>query len=356
MCVRDKIGWKRSKVEILHLKEALKAGIMSLTSFLTNKNNQDVRDKFKQEFLKPKFSLNQEILAPPLTKNYSTVGTAFDYLLRFYLEYLNSGAITKVWIAYGSCFNLREILDELESNTKFKDMPKLIQYRIATFLRKRGYNSLPTRKNLISLFQDFYIKANNIILEAKENHTIFPKSGEINDSLIKSALLLAQLEPIYRAGLVDTNIGIIDKKDVEDLKNLLSFFDPKDFRAKEICLLNPSFNYSGLIGGADADLVIDDMLIDIKTTKNLELRRSDFNQIIGYYASYKMGDIDGRPQNYDIKRLGIYFSRYGYLYLIDLKKIIDEIKFIDFLEWFKQRATESYIPDKAHLVVKTSGG
>lgn len=356
MCVRDRIGWKRSKVDILHLKEALKAGIMSLTSFLTNKNNQDVRDKFKQEFVKPKFSSNQEILAPPLTKSYSTVGTAFDYLLRFYLEYLNSGAITKVWIAYGSCFNLRKVLDELESNTKFKDMPKLTQYIIATFLRKRGYNSLPTRKDVIALFQDFYRKANNIVLEAKENLHNFLKSGEINDSLIKSALLLAQLEPIYRAGLIDTNIGIIDNRDVEDLRNLLSLFNPKDFKAKEICLLNPSFNYSGLVGGADADLVIDDMLIDIKTTKNLELRRSDFNQIIGYYALYEIGGINGMPQNYDIKRLGIYFSRYGYLYLIDVQRIIDEIKFIDFLEWFKQRATEGYLPDNAHLVVKTSDG
>lgn len=356
MSVLVKIGWKLSKVDILHLKEALKAGIMSLTSFLTNKNNQDVRDKFKQEFLKPKFSLNQEILAPPLTKNYSTVGTAFDYLLRFYLEYLNSGAITKAWIAYGSCFKLREILDELESNTKFKDMPKSIRYSITIFFKKIGYNSLPPRKNVIALFQDSYRKANNIVLEAKENHVSFLKSGEINDPLIKSALLLAQLEPIYRAGLIDTNIGIIDNRDIEDLRNLLSLFAPKDFKAKEICLLNPSFNYSVLVGGADADFVIDDMLIDIKTTKNLELRRSDFNQLIGYYALYKIGGINGMPQNYDIKHLGIYFSRYGYLYLIDIQRIIAEIKFINFLEWFKQRATESYLPDNAHLVVKTSGG
>lgn len=140
------------------------------------------------------------------------------------------------------------------------------------------------------------------------------------------------------------------------MRNLLSLVEPRDFKAKEICLLNPSFNYSGLVGGADADLVIDDMLIDIKITKNLELRRSDFNQIIGYYALYKLGGINGMPHNYDIKRLGIYFSRYGYLHLIDTQRIIDEMKFVNFLEWFKQRATEWYLPDNAPLVVKTSGG
>jgi hypothetical protein len=51
---------------------------MSLTSFL-NKNS-DVREQFKQEFQKPPLQVKKELLAPPLTKRYSTVGTAFDYL------------------------------------------------------------------------------------------------------------------------------------------------------------------------------------------------------------------------------------------------------------------------------------
>ena len=71
---------------------------MSLTSFL--RNNQDVRDRFRQEFLKPKFSMKKEIVAPPLSNRYSLVGTAFDYLLRFYLQRLNPNTIEKEnWVA-----------------------------------------------------------------------------------------------------------------------------------------------------------------------------------------------------------------------------------------------------------------
>jgi hypothetical protein len=36
-----------------------------------------------------------EIKAPPLTENWSVVGTAFDYLLRFYVEHHNE--ISSTW-------------------------------------------------------------------------------------------------------------------------------------------------------------------------------------------------------------------------------------------------------------------
>jgi len=38
------------------------------------------------------FRLKSPILAPPLTDCYGLLGTAFDYLLRFYVEKLNPGA------------------------------------------------------------------------------------------------------------------------------------------------------------------------------------------------------------------------------------------------------------------------
>jgi hypothetical protein len=56
---------------------------VSLTSFLSG--NPDVRAKFLSEFTKPEFRMNAEIKAPPLTEEHGLAGTAFDYLLRFYL-------------------------------------------------------------------------------------------------------------------------------------------------------------------------------------------------------------------------------------------------------------------------------
>jgi hypothetical protein len=69
---------------------------MSLTSFLERK---DVRERFRQEFDMPGMKTKRELLAPPLSNRYSLVGTAFDYLARFYVKRLNPDAITKAWIA-----------------------------------------------------------------------------------------------------------------------------------------------------------------------------------------------------------------------------------------------------------------
>lgn len=68
---------------------------MSLTSILSDRNNQELRDKFKTEFLTPSFKLKAELKAPPLTTNYGIIGTAFDYLLRFYLQYHNQDTCIK---------------------------------------------------------------------------------------------------------------------------------------------------------------------------------------------------------------------------------------------------------------------
>lgn len=69
---------------------------MSLTSFL---NIKEVKEKFLEEF--PKlftFRVKTPLLAPPLTNNYQLVGTAFDYLLRFYIKLLNPNAIESSWV------------------------------------------------------------------------------------------------------------------------------------------------------------------------------------------------------------------------------------------------------------------
>lgn len=72
------------------------SNIMSLTSFL---QKPDVKERFRQEFPKPTIPRRKDPQAPSLTQNYSNLGTAFDYLLRFYLKSLNSHAISKEWIA-----------------------------------------------------------------------------------------------------------------------------------------------------------------------------------------------------------------------------------------------------------------
>lgn len=282
---------------------------MSLKTFL---NNKDVRARFSEEFPKPKFGLKKEILAPPVTKHYSLVGTAFDYLMRFYVKQLNPKAITKEWVAELSVERMRE-------------------KRLA----------LDSQGHLIPIDSNLLEKASKMLSQAQKTYSDYIKSEEINDELIRGTILLAQLDTYFRAAIIDENFGIIDDGDVADLNRLISLVNPNSFKAKELCLLNPEFGEaSELVGGADADLVMDDTLIDIKTTSRLEFKADHFNEIMGYYTLYKVGGIPDAPFEPKVENLGIYYSRYGELYTFPITEAIPLHKFPTFIEWFKDRAAQ----------------
>jgi hypothetical protein len=300
---------------------------MSLTSFIKNK---DVKDTFKQEFKKPQLKLQAELLAPPLTTNYGLVGTAFDYLLRFYIKRLNPDAVEQHWASELS-LDFLALIQQYGSSDISDEDPVM-----------RKLNETKT-KNPALADPIIYKKALEIVQYAKNVYNRYLNTGKMEHDLFKAVLLLAQVDVIYRAGLVYENFGSVDENDIKDLQNLISIVRPEYFKAKKICVLNPAFGKaSELIGGADCDLVIDDAIIDIKTTKKLDFRRDYFNQLIGYYTLYKIGGIDDASPDVEIKRLGIYFSRYGYLYFIDVQNIIREDAFLHFVEWFKKRAGKEY--------------
>lgn len=166
----------------------------------------------------------------------------------------------------------------------------------------------------------------------------------MTDALIKSSLSLAYLDPIYRAGRGHEYIGTsVNDRDAEDLRGLISIVEPGIFHSKDLCLLNPTFGIASMmVGGADADVVIDNTMIDVKTTKKLELKREYFDQLLGYYVLHQFGGIGELEPKIEISKLGIYFSRHAYLHVFDLQDIINESTFHDFVQWFADRASQEY--------------
>ncbi|OKH34379.1 hypothetical protein NIES2101_39015 [Calothrix sp. HK-06] len=274
---------------------------MSLLSFMQEPNN---RDRFRQEFKKPKLTVKQELLAPPLTTNYQLVGTAFDYLLRFLVQRLNPQAQDRGWVAEASVSMLSR-------------SPRL---------------------------HHLYDESRKIVDAAKSHHALFLKTGEFTDELLRHTLLLSKIDAFTRAGIIDENLQQIDDLDIQDLKNLIAVADPNQFKSTAQVFINPGFGIaSASVGGADADLILGDLLVEIKVTKDFKLKPEYFDQLIGYYTlsvlnqKYEYGHYD----SYEIKRIGIYFARHGYLHIMNIEDIVNPATFPSFLEWFESRTRGS---------------
>lgn len=280
---------------------------MSLTSFLRIKEVQSI---FQETFPLPELELPKApIQASPYTENYGLVGTAFDYLLRFYVEWLNPDiTTTKVWVADHALARI---------------------YNITA-----GWDH--------DVIMDLVDKVERILVKAVTVQTEFLSTGNVTDDLIVSALLLAQLDPIYRGRRIRDDIGEVNVGDVRDLYGLLSAVTPADWIAEHLCLLNPTFGHgSALVLGADADIVLDTNLIDIKTSKYLTLRPEYYHQLIGYYVLWFIAGDEwpGLPP----ETLSIYFSRYGVFAKIKTSEIFsDKERLIHFAARFSQMAMNRY--------------
>jgi hypothetical protein len=77
--------------------------------------------------------------------------------------------------------------------------------------------------------------------------------------------------------------------------------------------LNPPFGEaSGLVGGADADLIAGDPLADVKVTKKGEVQGVYLDQLLGYLLLARRCAAEDVTFP-TVKRLGIYFARHGHL-------------------------------------------
>lgn len=268
---------------------------MSLTSFLKDTRNQEIRTYLKTKFVRPDFNFKIGIQAPPLTGNYAIVGNAFDYLFRVNIKHQNKfkQIDENPWIAELAFDRLYYIFSQVDSKVNGE------------------------------IFASKFTEAKELLFEYKE-------TGVATTSVIESAIFLAKLDLYIRARHIDSDYFNCSHEDVADIKCMLSLVDNSKFAVKERCWLNPYFGGSPYVGGADADVILDDTLIDIKTSKHLTLQRSDLNQIICYYILSLMGGVNCDEDVTPIKNIGLYFARYGLLWTIPLSEIGDDKSFNEF--------------------------
>ncbi|PGK52496.1 hypothetical protein CN918_32445 [Priestia megaterium] len=188
-----------------------------------------------------------------------------------------------------------------------------------------------------------FINEDEVALLLQNIHLIWKmRSGYINhlkideDKYLKGCLILAHCENTMRNQIKPPEGYLtIQKDDFIDLKQMTTSIQdaPRLLQTKKSFLLNPTFgDYSRKVGGADADYIIGNMLVDIKTTKSDILQPQHIHQLLGYYLL----------SQYDttfpckIKQIGIFFTRYNKLDYIEIEDLAKLIKLNTFSSFFKE--------------------
>jgi len=116
----------------------------------------------------------------------------------------------------------------------------------------------------------------------------------------------------------------------------------------------PQFGKHRHILAGEADFLVDDLLVDIKTTENPSFTNSFWRQLLLYYIlndiqrtlfeseSVSRTGYERFEGKYpEINRVGVYFARYGELRVVDLNEVIsDKDKYEELRAWIVDRGIE----------------
>lgn len=243
---------------------------------------------------------------------YGWVGTAFDYRARYYLKVTPYSGL----MAHGGG-------KEFASNKQFG-------VNLNRWMRKavRGKSLLSdSTERKVCLLCLLLAK-----LEVLGRSSMWASGAELigggHYKVISNALSNGNIESILK--LLEKSYP---KEVVEDLMGLSREFQKNvsSWKIDWVCL-NPIFPGSGDVGGADADLIVNSTLIEIKCKKR-KLSINDLFQVIGY----KLLDYN---DSYGIEMVALYLGRWGKLEVFDFKKLIlglgSPYKIRDFRKNFRQ--------------------
>ena len=287
---------------------------MSLTVIL--KERPDVVDflvsRIKKLPKKPMF----ERKAFSENLNYSLIGTAFDYAFRFEILRKYQRAKENQWIAKTGAFIIL-----LNARPVFQKWKKPASGTIELAYTARNiYYSNPNKENLRKLVEMCFRLSH---LDRVYRQSMLPSSPVPKESLMPAPLDVE----------IDEVITMLSKSK--------KFINSQRFAKSKFIELNPSFShYSGLLGGADADIITSTSLIDLKTYLSIKIENFELAQIVGYYMLIHMCNENplkfperDLPKFPTVKEIGMFFPRFAAAYMISCDDIpLNRKDFVQFIQ------------------------
>jgi hypothetical protein len=224
--------------------------------------------------------------APPvLTPHTSStdrhlIGIAFDYAVRIELERASGRMDRMKWIAEGA-------IDNLRSNE---------------------FSGLPDVRRIIDRV---VARISNAHVFVRKHFVRRKRDDAWMLRLCRHTLKLARMDFLARGGTPDDTLFAVDEDAAcQEVAALLAHAPISQWATATPLLLNPTFGEaSSRLGGADADIIAGNELIDLKVTKDANVERRMANQVL----IYMMLIDEVRSQGLafpEIQHLAIYFARH----------------------------------------------
>jgi len=243
-----------------------------MSNVTTIVKQQNVKEMFEQHLISIPNVPKKDFISS--TGQYAFEGTCFDYCLRFILA--------------------KEFYE------------KITVHNALRWIATSGLLTLPEKEKIKWL--PYVVKAKQVITDFIEGR---------EDDLLKITTIsqyLSNLDNFFRSGRYNPNFkhnDAINRMLIELIERIpLSQFmeqNPKEIH------LNPVLSIPTL--NADADIILGNTLIDIKTVKDNTFSQSHLYQLGAYYA------LITKTKNIKIDNIGIYFSRHGQLMIYPTHEI-----------------------------------
>ncbi len=243
------------------------------------------------------------------------IGRAFDYRLRYYFDVTPYDEL----VAYRSTLFLTNWTNYIATALAYgEQLPEGVDE-----WDEDKHVPLPP-----GVLGDFFKSLDSLLADCSPVNRRLSKNDE--DEINRYCFALSQLEAVARGGesgifqdgvedveSVEAILNYAEQSWIDDLRNLSwRFYDRYNHVLSLPRMLNPVFEGSIDVGGADADLIIGQTLLEIKTVKYWKIQsQSALRQLLGYVL------LDYSDQ-YKIKRIGMYMARQGVMLRWDLDTAI----------------------------------
>lgn len=233
---------------------------------------------------------------------YGTVGTAIDYRVRYYFGVTPWSEL----VASKGAFNLVGVRPISLSDGK-RGLITRFDPRVGPNESQRSWLQLVTdfRDALTAHLDAVRPVARRLSAEDEGLLCRYCYALALFEEMFRTIVPVSR-SPLGRLGVgadVAELLSLADDAVVADLVEMsTAFHDEFNEMMSKPAILNPTFTGSGDVGGADADLIVDGCLIEVKTAISPSLKGEWIHQLLGYVLL----DYD---DHHAIDGVGVYFAR-----------------------------------------------